>query len=927
MALVLSAPKTVLLAVQLATAADIDSLAFLIARHPAVLQKELVLRILLTFLPETLDPRQYTDFVAALKDGKWDEIETRDVDCSAVEVLTEEEAAKKVRKLHLLPITRPDALEDEGEDPTILFLLQRACRVDEEAGLLDIIPALLTPFLHEHTIRDLLVSEVLPLLRRNLEYYPSEPLPFTLSGFQRLPAHLAVDALLSQTGAGQENISLVGRDLKGLIGPWLLSDKRWTTRKGRGRAERDSISSPTDATCPGWERVLEWLTTQAVKSWRVAASAVQQWDGPVEDVDHGGWASATLTDAEQAYLKTSYARAAIASAYLVPEASKEALEASFSIAERAAELLNLDPCAALLTTASILPPFSDEGENTLLSARNATYLRNDLLANTNTLTTPNKASINLLRSLVLSAFLLTRDGAACTVRRAGELALLQDEREQKAEATKLIHAISSKGHKSDDKYWIKARNEILWLRDWGDDDDEASSSQQGKGVFGQLKKEFLEVEILKALLANTRYTLAKNLYEDTPDQPLPKKTLQGTIFTAAMHAYDSASNPNRTRGGVKKCDDIIRAFPKTMEKSLPATKKTEALIRATHGLSEYRLVLKQGEPFTPVVLRVHTDPISIVEKILKQNSKSYTRIQELLDLGANMVQAGLTVRDRDGHSVLKPEQIPEQLTLAERRITAMCIDAALTEDDFETAYSYVVNRLSAIDTKNGTVCADDYSWKAALQAGTYRRTSTTLRPTHLGTTSGNPEIRHLEQRIECLATALRIAPPVTLQQILNAFRRAEEELDSAVKAEAEQENAWDDAADTIHDIPGGFGRPAPRAAPTVASAVRSAAIGSSASSRHQPEEAPMSLFDLSRASIISAQRNITALSNLQRTGIGRGGAAPSSPSSMAEISEDGQPKRVRKRDQLREAAMGTLVSGVGWLINAPAPSADRDDSE
>jgi protein transport protein SEC39 len=29
---------------------------------------------------------------------------------------------------------------------------------------------------------------------------------------------------------------------------------------------------------------------------------------------------------------------------------------------------------------------------------------------------------------------------------------------------------------------------------------------------------------------------------------------------------------------------------------------------------------------------------------------------------------------------------------------------------------------------------------------------------------------------------------------------------------------------------------------------------------------------------------------------------------------------IRKRDQLRNAAVGTLASGIGWLINAPPPT-------
>lgn len=64
---------------------------------------------------------------------------------------------------------------------------------------------------------------------------------------------------------------------------------------------------------------------------------------------------------------------------------------------------------------------------------------------------------------------------------------------------------------------------------------------------------------------------------------------------------------------------------------------------------------------------------------------------------------------------------------------------------------------------------DDWSWRAALQAGKYRRTSQSIKPTHLGNSSGNPEIRHLEQRMGCLSHAVRLAPKSTLQEILNGM--------------------------------------------------------------------------------------------------------------------------------------------------------------
>lgn len=290
-----------------------------------------------------------------------------------------------------------------------------------------------------------------------------------------------------------------------------------------------------------------------------------------------------------------------------------------------------------------------------------------------------------------------------------------------------------------------------------------------------------------------------------------------------------------------------------------------------------------------------------------------------------MVAAGLTVKDKSGHSALTPEMEPEQMMNVEKRVTAMCIDAALTEDDFETAYSYVVNRLAALSkppqalqrqdssgsVNVGASARDDWSWRAALQAGMYQRTARTLRPTHLGTASGNPEIRHLEQRIECLATALRIAPAATLPEILKSYRRTEEALDAAIKAEAEQESAWDDAAD-MQTMPGTFNTATPRH-------VSGGRQGTS--HRHAAEEAPMSLFDLSRQSMISAQRNFTSLSNFNLT-------TRSKPSDTGSDSGSGtgeQQQRARKRDQLRDAAVGGLTAGVGWLIGAQPVGRSREE--
>lgn len=384
-----------------------------------------------------------------------------------------------------------------------------------------------------------------------------------------------------------------------------------------------------------------------------------------------------------------------------------------------------------------------------------------------------------------------------------------------------------------------------------------------------------------------------------------------------------------------------QTFPETIQRIVKPD-GIEALMQASHELSDYRLTFKQNEGFRPVTLRIHPDPISLIGKILDQNTGVYTKLTELVHLGELIADAGLAVHDSEGHNVFTNDQIPQKKEIARKRITSMCVDAALARDDFETAYSYVMNRLSVVATsalesiiddkphsehKHNGLCAhlvpkvvDDWSWRAALQAGKYRRNESTVRPTHIGNASGNLEIRHLQQRMDCLSQALRVAPPETLQEILHVYRRCEEELITQDKLEAEQEEAWDEQGDE-QAMPGGFATPAKT---------------KSFSSATRSEEAPLSLFELARASTARAQSSLASLSAV------RGGAPKASNRGSATFSrledesrgsidsarssgEFGERERVRKRDQLSNAAAGALASGVGWLIGAQPVAKSRVD--
>lgn len=354
----------------------------------------------------------------------------------------------------------------------------------------------------------------------------------------------------------------------------------------------------------------------------------------------------------------------------------------------------------------------------------------------------------------------------------------------------------------------------------------------------------------------------------------------------------------------------------------------EYLLKAVNSLSKYRLALKHGEPFTPVVLRVHSDPISIIAKVLEQNPKGYTQIQDLLETAGSIIKAGLPDGSRSNHwsKTNMCEMEGERLASAERRVTAMCIEAALRENDFETAYSYTVNRVANTESSRFELVAsyhDHLAWRAALEAGQYTHGSRLLPPVHLGTFGGKSDVRHIGQRLECFSTAVRIAPASQLQYALERFCGCEKQLNSLLKEEVARNIAidYENGLNLLHRSFGSIGAPNFRKAPSRARTSPSTVQETS------DDTVPMSLFDLSRATARAASRNLSALSSLQQSS---NAGHPSSTELAGESGEvgayedDHHRARMRKRDHLRDAAMGTLTTGVGWLIGAPATSTTKD---
>lgn len=236
----LSPAKAVLLAVQLASNSNLTTLRNLIFQHQKTLHTDLVLRILLSALPESYSSTKYVPFLQDLVNGRIEEDSNLTLDhitlgyLEEMKQLGEKEASKKVRKLHLAPLLWPDAPSDVPEDHVVQFLIHRSMRIDKFTGLLSQLPDLLGPFLDRSAyLRSWMITTVLPLLRLTYQYHPQESPSISIPAFETLDDEAGIAYLLATTGKPGQFSMEVGRDLKGLVGPWMYGNSRAKRRKLR----------------------------------------------------------------------------------------------------------------------------------------------------------------------------------------------------------------------------------------------------------------------------------------------------------------------------------------------------------------------------------------------------------------------------------------------------------------------------------------------------------------------------------------------------------------------------------------------------------------------------------------------------------------------------------------------------------------------
>ncbi|KAJ9198382.1 hypothetical protein DTO164E3_5215 [Paecilomyces variotii] len=936
----LSNAHAILLATHLCANGHVAALPLLHARFPNALHLERLLRIILTYLPESTDPQSYVSVLQALVDGSPPETKEDDIDVSSVKNLEVTVAQKRVRKLRLLPLRYPGDEEDEDTtDPLTQFLVHRAHRIDTETGLQTLVLDLLLPFYQRsETIRTWLISVILPLLRLNYEYYPDKEDTVAIETIESMDDQTAINVLLSITGPDENNMDLA-RNLRGLIGAWMYGAGRSKRRK-LNQSQDASISASQKTTArrevqiSRWQDVNEWLLSRSLVDYDRVVGAFANWNGP-DDVDLGGYEEGTvLQPDEAAELKKRYGQTGLAAVYANPDTSRKALEGSFQIAKRVAQVLDLEQHFSAEMDEAVLPTL-EFAMDSISSTTRASLLQNNLLVRSNPLTLPTPESVAFINALLISLRTLDELGRQMPCRSAANICLHSNDESQLLELRGLVETIAK--HARPGRSWVNVRQQVLWLRDWRAPDDAPfdGSGQAHHGLFWRVSRAAAETEILKAMLATkspTDIQVAVDIYTKSGASALSPEEVESAVKEAIFTAYDNASNGNKTRGGIKRAAEILQAFRPHFPNST-SFKQIDSLIAATHALSFYSLTLQHGVPFQPVSIRVHPDPIYLIEKVLEQNPKSYTKLDDLLSIGRNLVGAGL-VPSPNGESYPEdylPAEPPEKVTVTtERRIISLAVSSALASNDFGTAYSYILTRLTPpsllpnSSTPNPAI-EDDISWRAAYNAGRHRSATPESPSPNL-----QSQIAHLSQRMELLSLALVLAPPEPLPEILGAWRRCDEELSVLHARENDEAELWDLKGDkaSLTAVPGGFGPTDSEldAFENEQQRARRARARQDRSNRSMYEEAPMGLFDVARGAARAISKNAFPLhsaisaSTSSSFATAEGGSSihgrPSEDGSIASPTGEHGESRVRKRDMVSNMVTGGLATGLGWVLGA-----------
>ncbi|CAG8683795.1 5012_t:CDS:2, partial [Racocetra fulgida] len=246
----------------------------------------------------------------------------------------------------------------------------------------------------------------------------------------------------------------------------------------------------------------------------------------------------------------------------------------------------------------------------------------------------------------------------------------------------------------------------------------------GRGVLGEISIEGIYENFISGLL---KFRLAREILLPTDEShPLKMDITEKLVINASREFFDNATSGNMNHAEIE-------------------------LIEATHALSEKKICYQPGVPIHPLHIRISPNRLDFIDRLLSTYEDAYRDPNSIIKLATKL-----------GYRNDK---------VAEVKVMAMLADAALRDNNFVTAYDTCVDLVNVIkamasankgDNENTELAlANDAAWRICYEV------------------AKQENYRDLEQQMTLMGYALSLCPSDQIADLLNLWRKLDEEQRSA----------------------------------------------------------------------------------------------------------------------------------------------------
>jgi len=513
----LSPAHVLLLAINFASASDLESFISLKNLYPRVLTPVATLTNLL-FLPESLQPSTYVPILNSVLGGpeaytsgtNKDSLKNVKVDASSVADLSEKVVQVRVDRL-LSTVPTLGGVVPEGncvghQELVSEWLQIRARNIDTETGMLSLVESLLAPFVGRLKKVDAYYNGTVKVLSRLVYEYDKHG-----------------EDSSGEESRGGETVRLGGRLTRGLIQfealPVSSGVKQLLSRASHDTVIRDFTTliipylhyRDTNTKMQGWKVVWEWLVSQGL---RMNYEVFTNWDWP-QGCGEG-----------EDILMRQYSSTGMAACYLCKEVDEDTWAMMDKIQKRIVDILRQ-------WYVQNAPASQGFDRDLYVCHLKPKPTASELLSEKNKLTIPTLESLDLLGYLIYASRLLS-----LPLYSTARIRISGTKDEQKTVFVRYVR--SGDWMKRTDAEWIKVIEAARWLR-------------VPAGVFEKLTEQDLEEVLARGLLSVAKFKIVEDIYVKDPvyRSALGVEKLEEVIIEAFQEFYDNASNGNMTRGGMK----------------------------------------------------------------------------------------------------------------------------------------------------------------------------------------------------------------------------------------------------------------------------------------------------------------------------------------------------------------------------------------